>query len=269
MGRNFARYLTEENIDYTVVDLKPPYRVDKWKKGDVTRKETFEEDYEVDGIAHLSAIPGHKQCKENPERAEEVNIGGTKNALEYCRRHDVPLTLASTCGIYAFDTVYTRTKEKAEELTRKYAEEYDLPNVILRFANVYGPMFGDKSSIIPIFIRKARNGEPLTIEGDGEQRRDFVYAGDVARTILASLSYDSSDTFDVGTGTTVSINELANIFRSIFDDLEVRRISLPDYRDDDHVQIEISPEKTFKELELNDFLSVREGVKRIAKTHTN
>ena len=83
-------------------------------------------------------------------------------------------------------------------------------NVALRFANVYGPRQLAKleGGVVAIFIERLRDGEPVTIFGDGEQTRDFVYVGDVVAALLAAAGRDRGGVFNVGSGVETSVNRL-------------------------------------------------------------
>lgn len=84
---------------------------------------------------------------------------------------------------------------------------------ILRFSNAYGPYSLHKKSVVAAWLRAAHAGEPVTIHGDGEQTRDFVFAGDLAAAVVAALDAPdgsvAGETFQVGTGRETTINELA------------------------------------------------------------
>jgi len=95
-----------------------------------------------------------------------------------------------------------------------YHDLYDLSTVRLRPFNAYGPgqSGGEYSGVIPTFMEQARAGEPITIEGDGTQTRDFVHVRDVVDAFrLAATTEHVGETFNIGTGTSVSIRELAEL----------------------------------------------------------
>jgi UDP-glucose 4-epimerase len=100
-----------------------------------------------------------------------------------------------------------------------YTELYKLPTVIFRYFNVYGerqPLKGQYAPVIGIFLRQLFSGEPLTIVGDGEQRRDFIYVGDVVKAnIMAAISNPDPEAYgqvyNVGSGKNYSINEIADM----------------------------------------------------------
>lgn len=218
-GDGFIGSNLQEKIDCLVYDLTREKDIRSPIKAPPKRK-----------VVHLAAISGHKSCAEDPKLAFDTNVYGTYNVLEYARKNDANVVFASTCGVYGEKTEYSQTKIAGETLCETYSRLYDLNIVILRLANVYGPHSEHKNSVVAKFVRNAENGKPLTIEGDGTQTRDFIYVEDVCQAILKSLDYGESEAFDIGTGKETSINELANMIRDLFDDVEVRYVPLPEYR---------------------------------------
>jgi len=115
---------------------------------------------------------------------------------------------------------YSVSKVNGEKLCKMYTDLFGLPTVIFRYFNVYGerqPLRGQYAPVIGIFLRQRSAGEPLTIVGDGNQRRDFTYVGDVvSANILAAIREIDSDAFghiyNVGTGTNYSVNQIARMF---------------------------------------------------------
>jgi UDP-glucose 4-epimerase len=124
---------------------------------------------------------------------------------------------------------YSVTKTSGEELCKMYSKLYNLETIIFRYFNVYGerqPLKGQYAPVVGIFQRQKKNGEPMTIVGDGEQRRDFTHVSDVvsANTIAATKTFDQwqedgtkrfiyqfGQIYNVGTGVNYSVNEIAKI----------------------------------------------------------
>ena len=113
---------------------------------------------------------------------------------------------------------YAESKIRGEELCKQYSKTHGLATTILRYFNVYGersPISGQYAPVIGIFLRQKRDGEPLTIVGDGEQRRDFTHVSDVVQANILAATTDVSDEYygqmyNVGNGVNYSINEIAN-----------------------------------------------------------
>jgi len=131
IGTNLCELLDEP----VVFDIRPPQTDVEYMQGYI--QNGLHDCPPTDGVIHLAAITGHRECYKNPNLAHAVNVVGTQNVLEYCRKNDVPCIFSSTCGVYGAKTIYTETKLEAERLCMDYAEKYGLPNVVLRLANVY------------------------------------------------------------------------------------------------------------------------------------
>ena len=117
---------------------------------------------------------------------------------------------------------YSVSKVNGEKLCKMYTDLYGLKTVIFRYFNVYGnrqPLRGQYAPVIGIFLRQLAAGEPLTIVGDGEQRRDFVNVKDVCRAnIMAAISNPDDEAYgqvyNVGTGKNYSVNQIAEMFNT-------------------------------------------------------
>jgi UDP-glucose 4-epimerase len=181
-------------------------------------------------VAHLAAQADVGTSVEQPELDAQVNVLGTLSVLEAARSHDAQVIFSSTGGaIYgecerpanevdarAPVSPYGTSKLAAEEYLATWNRLYGTNHVSLRFANVYGPRQLPKleGGVVSIFIDRLRGGESVTIYGDGEQTRDFVYVGDVVAAVLTAVGQRGS-TFNIGTGTETSVNELFEACRRI------------------------------------------------------
>jgi UDP-glucose 4-epimerase len=177
-----------------------------------------------EAVFHLAAQADVGTSVERPEFDAQVNVLGTLRVLEAARTAGASLVFSSTGGaIYGECTRPAREDDPREPLspygTSKLAgEEYlaawnrlhAMRNVALRFANVFGPRQLAKleGGVVAIFMDRLRDGEPVTIFGDGEQTRDFVYVGDVVAALLAATGRDRGGVFNVGTGVETSVNRL-------------------------------------------------------------
>lgn len=187
----------------------------------------------VDVVFHLAAEARIQPAIENPIRAVTTNAVGTCTVLQCAREAGVKRVLySSTSSAYGRNTPpcvedmredclnpYSVSKVAGEKLCKMYYELYGLETIIFRYFNVYGerePLKGHYAPVVGLFLRQAENGEPLTIVGDGEQRRDFTHVSDVVNAnIMAAISNPETNTFgevyNVGTGKNHSVNELANM----------------------------------------------------------
>jgi len=182
----------------------------------------------VDHIVHLAAQVSVVHSVANPLVDMQVNYGGTLHVLEYARATGVKkVTFASSAAVYGdVDTLpvsedarcqpvspYGIDKLASELALDYYANVHGVAATWLRFFNVFGPRqdpTSPYSGVISIFADRARSGAPLTIFGDGSQTRDFVYVGDVVRSLAAALREGNSRVVaNVGRGGEISVLELA------------------------------------------------------------
>jgi len=208
-------------------------------EGDVRDRSTVEQAFD-DGLGaciHLAAEIDVHESLEAPMDHFETNVVGTQNVLEACRTTETPLTIVGTCMVYDVTGVdggineihpvkpvspYAGTKLAAENLAKSYYTGYDLPVRILRPFNTYGPF--QKAGVVPIFVDRDIRNEPLEIYGDGTQTRDLLYVTDCARFIVDATFADAAvgEVINAGTGTDVSINELANLIAT--EDTDVKHV---------------------------------------------
>tara|TARA_Y100000996_G_scaffold24707_1_gene17744 strand:+ start:2171 stop:3043 length:873 start_codon:yes stop_codon:yes gene_type:complete len=171
-----------------------------------------------DVIFHLAALARIEPSFEFPIKTFEDNVNSTLNILDYARKNNIKVVYAGSSsyhgGVYA--NPYTYTKWQGEELCKMFSKIYDLSTIICRFYNVYGPYQitdGPYSAIVGIFQRQFLDKVPLTITGDGEQRRDFTHVYDIVDGLIQSSKHSfSGSIFELGTGVNYSINELARMF---------------------------------------------------------
>lgn len=177
---------------------------------------------EVELIIHLGAIARvHTSIKE-PKKVLINNLVSTINVLDYAREFDIPVIYAGSSSRYGGvnKSPYAFSKYKGEQLCKLYNQLYGLKTYVCRFYNVYGKHQIEKgkySTVIGIFEKQFRENKPLTIVGDGTQKRDFTHIDDIvdgivkAKNMIMDSKYSYLE-FDFGTGTNYSINQVANMF---------------------------------------------------------
>ena len=183
----------------------------------------------VQGVFHCAAMSRSAASLDAPEVCNSSNVTGTLNVLRAARRAGVRKLVYSGSSTYYGDqptphseegpgdflNFYGFTKYAGEEYCRMYDRLYDLPSVVLRYFNVYGPRQPEEgiyNLVIGAFVRRRQLGLPLCIHGDGSQRRDVVHVRDVARANILALESDQrGQTFNVGSGQSVSVQELADM----------------------------------------------------------
>lgn len=198
--------------------------------GDILQRDVLDKAMEgIDGVVHLAAL-WLLHCHEYPESAFEVNVRGTFNVLEACRRHKVQkLVYSSSASVYGDAvaepmvedhpynnwTFYGATKIAGEHMLKAYHKRYGLPGIALRYMNVYGPRQDYRGAYIAVMMKILdavdRNEKPKVF-GDGSQAYDFVHVRDVARANVCSLTSDCQfGLFNVGRGIKTSIKELSEL----------------------------------------------------------
>jgi UDP-glucose 4-epimerase len=188
----------------------------------------------VDYVLHQAAIPGVGQSLLKPLATNSVNVEGTLNLLEAATVYGVKrFVYASSSSVYG-DTViahkresmfpnpcspYAASKYAGELYCDVYRKVYGLPTVSLRYFNVFGPrqqLNAKHTAVVPCFLDAALNGEPVAVEGHGDQSRDFTYVQNVVdANLLACHSDEASGAFNIGCGEITSINELVGIVEGI------------------------------------------------------
>jgi UDP-glucose 4-epimerase len=186
----------------------------------------------VDYVFHLAAESRLQPAIKNPIEAVQKNCVGTTVMLQCAREVGVKrFVYSSTSSGYGNNPYpnvetqpddclnpYSASKVAAEKFCKMYYDLYGLETVSLRYFNVFGersPTVGQYAPVIGIFQRQKDSGNPLTIVGDGSQRRDFIYAGDVAKAnyLAATSNIDGyyGQVFNVGSGKNYSIQEIADV----------------------------------------------------------
>ena len=171
-------------------------------------------------IFHLAALARIQPSFERPAITMDINTGGTVLVCEYAKKVGAKVVYAGSSSFYAgpYLNPYSFSKWQGEEVCKMYSEVYGISTAIARFFNVYGPRHlrvGPYATVIGIFENQMLNNEPLTITGDGEQRRDFTNVADICNGLI-KMSENSwaGEVFNLGTGTNHSINELAAMFKN-------------------------------------------------------
>ena len=200
--------------------------------GDVRDRETVREAMDgVDVVFHEAAMVSVPASVESPMDCHDVNGTATLQLLDVARQTDSQVVLASSAAIYGHPesvpvseaapkrptSPYGVEKLANDQYAQVFADQYGLETVALRYFNIYGPrQTGQYSGVISVFLDQARAGDPITVEGEGDQTRDFVHVDDVVRANrLAAASDERGAAYNVGTGSSVTIRELAEIVRDV------------------------------------------------------
>lgn len=189
-------------------------------------------------IFHLAAAVGVRLIVEEPVRTIETNIKATELVLELCARKRKPVLLTSTSEVYGKlekpkfgeedDVVlgptsrarwcYAASKIIDEFLAKAYFKEKQLPTVVVRLFNTIGPrQTGQYGMVAPRFVKQALWGEPITVYGDGAQRRSFTWVGDVVNAMMKLIEHPGAygEVFNVGHTDEISIYDLAKLVKTM------------------------------------------------------
>jgi len=203
----------------------------KYIDGDIETIEYIQGDYDL--CFHLAALSRIQPSFENPTETFRVNVRGTEAVCEWAKHNNVKVVYAGSSSKHhdPSQSPYAAYKYLGEEVCKLYKKTYDLNVEICRFYNVYGPdevIEGDWAAVIGIWRRQVRDGEQITIVGDGEQRRDFTHVVDIVDGLykVAVGTEVHEDAWELGCGVNYSINEMFNMFKERFPQLE--SIYLPD-----------------------------------------
>lgn len=230
VGSHLAQSLQEIGHDVRGIDnlMHPAFKPVHFNYGDVRYPADIEKFVEwSDVVVHLAAQIHVDKSIENPQETIDINIGGTLNVLEACRRYGKRLVFASTSEVYGTSkrsimdedhptdaqSPYGASKLGADRLCKAYHDTYGLDVRILRNFNIFGPYqnAGSYGAVISIFTKAALEGKPLNIFGDGEQERDYMYIDDALKAYNIVMFTDDLNgvVLNCGSGKTVTINEVA------------------------------------------------------------
>jgi len=192
------------------------------------------EDVDFDAVIHLAAITSLPDCEENFVEAFDVNVTGTANILDFCKRRGVKKVIyASTSAVYENNTgmltedmqvnpslFYSSTKLMGESICESFRKNYDMQIATLRFFNVFGPRQDHQRSNPPLLnylVRQFCNNESPVLHSDGTQSRDYVHVDDVVKMITLCLNQNVNDTYNLCTGVKVSVLEMSELVKQALD----------------------------------------------------
>jgi len=181
----------------------------------------------VDAVYHLAAVASVDACTNDWLNSHRTNLTGTVTLLEAAAKKKIPVVYASSAAVYGDNSdlplkedaaknplsAYGLDKYACEQYAAIAQQFHGVPSVGLRFFNVYGPRQDPKSpysGVISIFVAKAKAGEPLTFNGDGEQTRDFIYVADIVALLMAAMKHaKGAEVFNGCTGSAITLKQLA------------------------------------------------------------
>jgi len=278
IGSHVVDKLVEQGHDVAVLDIMQPHRPDVRHYGvDITdvSKISVALTGGYDAVYMLAAMANVNDVYRNPVESVQLNVQAVVNVLEACRRNAVKrFLLASTVWVYeacqaeypdedspltlgAIQSLYTASKVSAEMACHAYHKLYGLNFTILRYGIPYGPR-ARLGTVIALFVNKALNGEPLTIQGTGQQQRAFIYVEDLAEGNVAALNPKAQNRlYNLEGLEPVTILDIAQAVKSAVGNVD---ITFTDARPGDYVWKPISNARARKELGWQPKVHLQEGI---------
>ena len=208
--------------------------------GDIRKfEEILKETENQDILIHLAAKISVSESILNPSETFEVNVDGTKNVLEACKRSNIKkVIIASSAAVYGESVPKIKLKEntktnpispygKSKLVMEQEIRKNNIDCIILRFFNIFGiGQTPEYAGVITKFIEMISTNKPLKIFGDGMQTRDFVSINDVVESIYDAIKNGKNGTYNIASGKAITINELAEFMISLSrKDLDIHHIS--------------------------------------------
>lgn len=241
----------------------------------------------VDAVFNDAAIVSVRMSIENPLLVNEVNVNGTLNLLKASLDSEVKrFVQASSASVYGDSkslpiveetppkpiSPYAVSELAAENYARAFHEVYGLETVCLRYFNVYGPRqsYSPYTGAITIFMNQLMSNEPVTIFGDGEQTRDFVYVEDVASANLLALTKKevAGEVFNIATGIGTSVNTLVKTLKDIVGKSSMKLLRTESKPGEIKHSV-ASIEKAGRILDYKPVFSIETGLKQLVRWFTS
>lgn len=238
-GSHLAEYFLREGHDVSILNTfseRAEQAIADFKKdlnviwGSITDPEIVSKSIRGKNVVfHLAARVNVDESIEDPWAVVDVNIRGTYNVLEACRHQGVRLVHASTCEVYGAPyegetlidekhemrpySPYAASKAGADRLCFSYFKTFNLPVTVVRPFNIYGERQkeGKGGAVIAILVKRALEGKPLLVTGDGRQTRDYMHVSDLVQAYDLALKHPelTGQAINFGTGVETSIRTIA------------------------------------------------------------
>ena len=251
IGSHLIEKLVKQGDVVTVLDnlntgkienLKPVSKKINFVQNDIRDFEVLRSLMEnVDGVFHQAAMASVQDSFRIPEKFHDVNVNGTENIFKIAKEFGIKVVYASSSSVYGDTSIlpttesdekrpinpYAKTKLEKDKLAEQYAKN-GLKVIGLRYFNVFGPRQSKEyAGVIKLFLERIQQDLPPLVNGDGLQIRDFVYVDDAVNANILSMESDIDfEFFNIGTGTTISILDLANMIIK-FSGLKIKPIHRP------------------------------------------
>lgn len=227
IGTNLIKRLVSEGHNVESIDNYDSGLVSNhvdgcnYHTGDIESIDLMDKDFDM--IYHLAGLSRIQPSFKNPTETFRVNTIGTERVCSFAKEINAKVVYAGSSSRWhdPFQSPYACYKHMGEEICKMYRKVYGMDIEIVRFYNVYGPnevVNGDWTAVIGIWRRQVMNGEPITIVGDGNQRRDFTHVIDIVDGLyrVGVGNEKHEDAWELGTGTNYSILEVYEMFKEKF-----------------------------------------------------
>tara|TARA_B100001027_G_scaffold149391_1_gene104652 strand:- start:1416 stop:2324 length:909 start_codon:yes stop_codon:yes gene_type:complete len=242
IGSNLVDLLIDEGHEVHIIDNFSSGKKEncnekaKYFELDISDSNNYEDLKKIllgcNGVFHLAALPRVQESIDNPLHFEKNNTLSTINILKACADSNVKRLVYSASSSAYGNTIQLPSKEEdpvnpispyamqkyyGEIACRMFANVYGIETVSLRYFNVYGErqsLEGAYALVMCVFARQRLNNEPLTIRGDGEQRRDFTHVKDIAKANILAMHSEmvgSGEVINIGNNDNRSVNQIANM----------------------------------------------------------
>ncbi len=285
VGSHIADACVDRRYDTYIVDNLMTGRKENipaqatWINADIAtdQLETIFAKVKPDIVFHHAANASVSVSVKNPMLDQQVNIQGTIQILEAAVKHNVrKVVYASSAAIYG-NPAYLPIDEKhpiaplspygiskyvPELYLHTYRNLHNLNFTALRYANIYGPrqIAEGEGGVVAIFTDHVVKGEPITIQGDGEQTRDFIYVSDIVAVNLAAIEHGDGESYNIGTGQVTSINDLVKTMQQTSDQPIIVQHTAPREGDIRHSYFNLNAAKTG--LQWEPKVSLSEGLQQ-------
>ena len=286
IGSHLAEFLIKKKHNIVIIDNLSTGRKEninkflkniKFVRADISKKGNWEKNFKgAKIIFHLAALADIVPSIQNPSKYFDANVLGTQNVMLASLKYKIKKVIysaSSSCyGIpKKFPTdeksninlqyPYALTKRLGEEILIHYGKIYNIKTTSLRLFNVYGTKSrtsGTYGAMFGVFLAQKLKNKPLTIVGDGSQKRDFTYISDVVNAFYKCMNYKGNiNIFNIGTGKPISVNKIAKILKS-------KKIYIPK-RPGEPDQTNSNSKKANKFLKWKPVVSIEKGISLVLK----
>lgn len=263
IGSHVVDKLIDNDMGVKVFDIRKPHRKDvEFIKCDIRSLEELNAAMkDVEYVFHIAAFSDINKVAENPLKTVDLNIMSTAKVLEAARNSQVERVIYASSYFVGSGKghLYTTTKAASEMLCKDYYTLYRLPFTVLRYGTAYGPRSRGEE-VISLFIKRALSHQPLTIHGNGNQSRNFIYVEDLAEGNVAALKdIANNKIYNLEGRRPIKVKEVAETVKKLIGDVE---IEYTEERPGDFEGKVVSAEKAKRELGWEPKVDFEEGVKR-------